>query len=66
LPAAVQPLATPVQLGGLPRVPYELANPGFFSPGVAGAISIQKTSNTIIFPVPMEMMTSFFKRDEKK
>jgi regulator of protease activity HflC (stomatin/prohibitin superfamily) len=29
-------------------------------------ISTQKTSNTIIFPVPMEMMTSFFKRDEKQ
>ncbi len=29
-------------------------------------ISTQKTSNTIIFPIPMEMMTSFLKRDEKK
>ncbi len=29
-------------------------------------ISTQKTSNTIIFPLPMEMMTSFLKRDEEK
>jgi regulator of protease activity HflC (stomatin/prohibitin superfamily) len=27
-------------------------------------ISTQKTSNTIIFPIPMEMMTSFLKRGE--
>ncbi len=29
-------------------------------------IATQKTSNTIIFPLPMEMMTSFLKRDEQK